>query len=94
MALPKTIEDRNYQSFEENTDDQGVDRRVAVKGSVDSTGSILEGISFDAVDGTEASATVETYEYYSGGLAGTLVATVTITYTNASKSFVESVVRT
>ena len=57
-------------------------------------GSIIYGIEFDAIGATFPNATTEIYTYYEGGLAGTIQATVTVIYTNASKDSVQSVVRT
>lgn len=50
--------------------------------------------SYDALSKANLSPTVETYSYYKGGLTGTLVATVTVTYTNSGKDDIISVVRT
>jgi hypothetical protein len=50
--------------------------------------------TWDYMDGTETSATEETYEYYQGGAGGTLVATVLITYTDAGKGFISSIEKT
>jgi len=47
--------------------------------------------AFDAVDLTYTGNNLTTVEYYSGGLAGTLVATLTLAYTG---SRLDSVVRT
>ncbi len=57
-------------------------------------GSILFGIEYDAVDRTLTAANIETYEFYQGGLAGVLVATITITYTDATLEFIDTAVRT
>lgn len=57
-------------------------------------GSFLQGISFDALSATYPNALTEIYEYYDGGLAGTLVATVTVVYTDATKTAVSTVVKT
>lgn len=48
----------------------------------------------DTIVATYPSATVEVYSYKSGGVSGTLLATITVTYTNASKNFISTVVRT
>lgn len=50
--------------------------------------------SFDAIGATYPTATTEVYSYYTGGLAGTLVATVTVTYTDSTKEVLVSAVRT
>lgn len=49
---------------------------------------------YDAITYTSTSATVDTYQYYKGGTSGTLVATLTITWTNSTKTILVSVVRT
>ncbi len=50
-----------------------------------SNGSILAGISWDYFATTFPSSTTTQYEYKTGGVAGTVVATVTVTFTDASK---------
>lgn len=50
--------------------------------------------AYDSVTYTNTSSTVDTYAYYSGGTAGLLKATVTITWTDSTKSVISSVVRT
>jgi hypothetical protein len=50
--------------------------------------------AYDAILKTNTSATVETFTYYLGGLAGSLIATVTVTYTDSTKDDLVSVVRT
>jgi hypothetical protein len=48
--------------------------------------------TFDSLDIEYTSATVETYKYYVGGIdAGTLVATVVVTYTDATKENINKV---
>lgn len=67
---------------------------VAVNTVSDSLGaSIIHGINFDAIGVSFPNNTTEIYSYYEGGLAGTLLATVTVVYTNAAKDFVSSVVK-
>lgn len=85
MALPNTIQQREYKKF---IDAGNGETAVRI------AGSFLSDIVFDAIDVGYPSATVETYEYYTGGLAGTLVATITVTYTDATKELIQSVVRT
>ena len=55
--------------------------------------SLLAGIEFDAVDVQQTSATVETYVFKTGGIGGTTVATIVVTYTNSTKSNIDTVVR-
>lgn len=49
---------------------------------------------YDAVSVAYTSGTVETYSFFSGGLAGTLVNTVVVTYTDNTKANISSVVKT
>lgn len=48
---------------------------------------------FDSVGVDYPSDSVEVYTYYQGGLAGAVVATVTVTYTDNTKTSLDSVVR-
>jgi hypothetical protein len=48
---------------------------------------------FDATSLAQTS-TTDTWTFYTGGLAGTLVATVTITYTDSTKGTIATVVKT
>lgn len=51
-------------------------------------------VQFDSLQVTYTSATIETYQFFTGGLSGTLVATLTVTYTDSTKANLSSVVRT
>ena len=57
------------------------------------TNSILKGISYDAISAAYPNATTEVYSYFIGGLAGTLQATITVVYTDATKDCISTVVR-
>lgn len=48
----------------------------------------------DAMQATYPNATTEVYEFYSGGLSGTLLQTNTVVYTDATKNLVDTVVKT
>jgi len=61
---------------------------------VSSSSGLLIGVSYDAIDVQQTSATVETFIYKSGGLAGTTVKTVVVTYTNSTKQNIDTVVAT
>lgn len=61
---------------------------------LDKTAGAMVPYSFDYVGVTYTSSTVETYVYKTGGAGGTTAATVTITYTDASKEYVSTVART
>jgi hypothetical protein len=49
---------------------------------------------YDSFQIVDTSTTEDTVEYYVGGLGGTLVATVLITYTSTAKTSVQSAVET
>jgi len=49
---------------------------------------------FDAIGMVETSPTVETYNYYVGGLAGDIVTTVVVTYSTSAKTTLVSVEKT
>lgn len=49
--------------------------------------------SYDAITLTQAS-TTDVYRFYTGGTGGTLVETLTITYTDSGKGTLSSVVKT
>lgn len=88
MALPSTIQDRDFNNF---VDIGGAPhRRVTGTLSV-SVGSLLEGIQFDSILATYPSANVEVYTYQ---LAAVTQAVVTVTYTTSVKDVLTSVVRT
>jgi hypothetical protein len=48
----------------------------------------------DAMAASYPTSTEEIYQFYNGGLEGTLLATITVTYTDATKLEIQSVVRT
>lgn len=61
--------------------------------TLESTGLVPK--VYDSITYTNTSTTVDTYRYYTGGTGGTLVATVTVTYSDpTTKSVLVSVVRT
>jgi hypothetical protein len=45
----------------------------------------------DAISATYPSSTQEVYQYRSGGIAGTVLKTVTINYTDVTKEFIQDV---
>ena len=61
--------------------------------TVAGSGSVLSGLVFDSIVGEETSPSIETYRYYRGGVSGDLQATVVVTYSDSTKCFVNSVVR-
>jgi hypothetical protein len=90
MALPASQRDREYLNFLDNGDGT-TSRLVKLTGSL---GSLLEGVNFDFIGATYPNTTTEVYEYKLGGPSGTLQATVTVTYTDASKEVFSSAYRT
>lgn len=50
--------------------------------------------TFDAIVATYPSAISEVYTYKDGGTGGTTVMTITVTYTDSTKEFIDTVVRT
>jgi len=53
--------------------------------------SLMPGVDYDFVDVEQTSTTVETYLFYLGGLMGTLIQTVIITYTSDARTILASV---
>ncbi len=56
-------------------------------------GDLLNGIVYDAISVTYPTATTETFTYKTGGLSGTTVRVITVTYTDSTKEFISSVER-
>lgn len=54
----------------------------------------LAGVVYDAIDIVQTSSTVDTYIYKLGGISGTTVKTITVTYTSAAKTDLDTVVAT
>lgn len=59
-----------------------------------SSSGMLAGVVYDAIDVQQTSSSIETYVFKSGGLAGTTVKTIVVTYTDSSKSDIDTVVAT
>ncbi len=70
------------------------DGKTIVRVEDESLGGLLRGVIYDAVDVGYPNATTETYEFYSGGLGGTLQATVTLTYVDSTKEDLSTAVKT
>lgn len=88
MALDKTRLGREFDKFGLTADDETAVRVLGFGGS------LLAGVSWDSFEVSYPSNTQEIYEFYQGGLAGTLVATVTINYVTAQKEDILNAVRT
>jgi hypothetical protein len=64
---------------------------ATITGNVQVAGLVTE--DFDAVKLVQ-DATTDTWTFYDGGLDGELLATITITYTDATKETISTIVRT
>ena len=62
--------------------------------NVDTKGVGLFTLPYDSIAATYPSSTVEDYQSYLGGLSGTPVQLVVVTYTDSTKNFITTVVRT
>lgn len=58
------------------------------------TNNSLIKVEYDAQDYSNSDSTHDIIDYYQGGLTGTKVGTVTITYTDSTKATISSIVRT
>lgn len=87
MALPNSRTDREYKKFVETDDGNTAIRTISV-------GSLLDGFVYDSVVASYPAGDTEVFEFKTGGVSGTLVATVTVTYTDATKESISSAVRT
>lgn len=88
MALSSSTLDRERDKFSEGDNGETI---VNVKPF--SVGSLLEGLSFDYIAVAYPNTTTETYTYRNGGASGTIVATITVTYTDATKEQLTSIAR-
>lgn len=88
MTLPSSISDRERQAFTELPNGD-VAKLVSIGGGA----GLLSGISFDTVI-PSTDTLQEIYTFKSGGVSGSVVATVTITYSDFIGGTIASVVRT
>jgi len=88
MALSPALEDRELGKFREAG--SVTSSRVAVN----LEGALQAPDTTDAITVTYPSSAVEVYAFRNGGVSGTILMTLTVTYTNASKSDISSVVKT
>lgn len=86
MALEKSINDREYDKF------VAIGSAEAVR--VTQAGGFAADPATDAIGVTYPDAVTSVYSYYTGGLAGTLIMTVTLIFTDATKSNLVSAVKT
>jgi hypothetical protein len=66
-----------------------ITKRLLVTATVSNLGGLLAGLSFDTIDLVQATLT-DTWTYYSSAV---LVATITVTFTDAGKNTISSIVR-
>ena len=66
--------------------------RASAVPTIETTGLIPK--AYDYLAYTSTNTTTDTYVYKSGGTGGTIVATVTIVYTDSTKSVISTVTRT
>ena len=52
---------------------------------------LTAGVEYDFIDAQQTSSTVETYVYKKGGSGGATVRTITLTYTDSTKSNLDTV---
>lgn len=96
MTISKTIEGREYTKF---VDSPTREKKAAVEvvvGNVSqiASGSILNGVNYDAIEAEYTNSTTETYRYYNGGIQPeNLVCTLVVTYTTSDKELISSLVR-
>ena len=87
MALEDNIADRELDKFETTEDDLTAVRIKDFSG-------LFNGIVYDFIDIQQTSATIETFVFKTGGSGGTIVTTITIVYTDATKNDLDTVTRT
>lgn len=90
MALPSTIQDRDFRNFSDNGDGTS-SRFVKVIGDVSVGGGLLAGVVYDFVSASYPNSVTEVYSFKSGGSGGTLTATVTVVYTDSTKDLINTV---
>ena len=84
-ALPKSDCDREMDKFVENCDGTT---------SVKVTGGIIADLVYDYVAASYPDSITEIYTFRKGGSGGTLLATVTIVYTDSTKVDISTAERT
>lgn len=56
-----------------------------------SAGNLVSGLDYDYVDIQQTNSTTETYVYKSGGVNGTIMKTIVVTYTDSTKADLDSI---
>lgn len=57
-------------------------------------GGMLAGVTFDAVVASYPNSVTEVFQFKTGGVGGTLAATITVVYTDSTKAFISTAVKT
>lgn len=83
MAFSPNLEDREQCKFVESPTRPGFSAVEIVGSLTSSNGPFAPPANSDAILRTVVGP-VETFRYYSGGLAGTLVKTITVTYASSA----------
>lgn len=65
---------------------------VVLSGSIQ-VSNVLIPVDYDSIVTDYSGLTSDVYTYKTGGVSGTIVATITITYADATKAVISSVVR-
>lgn len=90
MPLSPNINDRERDKFDLNSNDETCVRTCGES----EVKNILIDVPHDSIVASYPNATTEVFEYKTGGVLGTVVATVTVTYLSASKKEISSVIKT
>ena len=93
VAIRNVMVDQ-YGNFIDSSIDANGKTRLAVDADVTVNTVQLFTKPYDAIQAAYPSSTQETYQTYVGGLSGTPVQLVTVNYTDSTKNFIQSVVRT
>ena len=72
--------------------DVSTSNQVPVKASTD-LGGLLAGLAYDYID-VSVTATTDTYAFKSGGVGGSTVGTITVTFTDSTKEQIANVAKT
>lgn len=91
MALSPTLVDREQAKF---VDVSGATAVRVFDLAASGGGGLSPPPNTDTVVASYPDAVTEVYQYKSGGVSGTLLATVTVVYTTAAKDLISTVVKT
>lgn len=86
MALPTTLQQREYKKFIES----GGETAVRVVGTIGGT-EFDPPSNADSITAEYPNSVTEIYKYRTGGLVGTVVKTITVVYLDSTKADISSV---